>query len=197
MSFPRKFSGRIGNNMMLFDMGLTVGLGTTEDEIQKKIAAADDLFDLVLIAEKMDESLILMKELLCWKYEDVVFFPKNARKSSVKPKLSADAVEKLRLLNRGDQLLYDHFVARHNKEVARYGVEKMAQQVTILNSVKDKLFKDCKVKEKTFSQSSVSIFKEKNAKVGAYVTEDQSNTTCLLLSLPEYSVLDMFRKRRL
>ena len=43
------------------------------DEAQKK-------FGLVMIAEQFDESLVLMKDLLCWEFEDITSLKLNGRK---------------------------------------------------------------------------------------------------------------------
>ena len=63
--------------MMLFDLGVNVRATLTSIEIRWAINHVEDIFDIVMIAEKMDESLILLKEYLCWDLKDVVFFSKK------------------------------------------------------------------------------------------------------------------------
>ena len=48
-------------------------------EVMKYIKELDKQFDLVLIAEYFDESLILLDELLCWPYKDLTYLKQNER----------------------------------------------------------------------------------------------------------------------
>ena len=42
-------------------------------EVFNQIENHANTFDLVLIAERFDESLLLLKDLLCWKMEDMLY----------------------------------------------------------------------------------------------------------------------------
>ena len=53
--------------------------------------------------------MILMKDLLCWDYEDIVNFKLNARKESKKVELSEEARSELRKYMASDYILYNHF----------------------------------------------------------------------------------------
>ena len=48
-------------------------------DVMKYIKELDKQFDLVLIAEYFDESLILLDELLCWPYKDLTYLKQNER----------------------------------------------------------------------------------------------------------------------
>ena len=73
-----------------------------------KIGEMEDTFDLVLVVERWDESMVLLKHLLCWEIRsphdymmvcrDVVNFKLNARKESKKVVLSGEARAALRSL---------------------------------------------------------------------------------------------------
>ena len=39
----------------------------------------DAQFDLVLILERFDESLVLLQDLMCWPTEDIVYLKQNER----------------------------------------------------------------------------------------------------------------------
>ena len=47
---------------------------------QEMIARLEEEFDLVMIAEKFDESMIFLASTLCWPLEQVKSFVVNARK---------------------------------------------------------------------------------------------------------------------
>ena len=43
------------------------------EAVRSQIYSIDSEFDLVMIAEYFDESLILLKNLMCWTTEDIAF----------------------------------------------------------------------------------------------------------------------------
>merc|ERR550519_2311328 len=86
----------LGRNQMLWDAGLPARLMDNETAVSEKIAEMENTFDLVMIADRFDESMILLKDLLCWDYRDVVNFKLNARKDSKKISLTAEARAALR-----------------------------------------------------------------------------------------------------
>ena len=42
-------------------------------ELRKRIMYYESEFDLVLLVERFDESLVVMKDLLCWDIEDIMY----------------------------------------------------------------------------------------------------------------------------
>ncbi|XP_054165997.1 galactosylceramide sulfotransferase-like [Oppia nitens] len=77
---------RFGRNQMSFDLGLNVTQFENNITINKFIDKLEKHFDLVLINERMDESLILLRQELCWTLNDVIVFKLNARKDYIKQK---------------------------------------------------------------------------------------------------------------
>ncbi|RWS21474.1 galactosylceramide sulfotransferase-like protein, partial [Leptotrombidium deliense] len=66
--------GKLGVNQMLFDFGID-STHLTIDRVKyvsEQIKRIDSMFDLIMVAEYMDESLVLLKDLLCWETDDVV-----------------------------------------------------------------------------------------------------------------------------
>ena len=64
---------------MAFDLGLEQENFSNEEEITEFIENISKRFDLVLIAEYFDESLVLMKRMLCWDFEDIVYVKHKVR----------------------------------------------------------------------------------------------------------------------
>ena len=56
----------------------------SKTKVAQMIQEIDKDFHLVLIVEKMDESLILLKDLLCWNILDVRYFKLNERSELTK-----------------------------------------------------------------------------------------------------------------
>ena len=79
------------------------------EAVENFIAEIDSKFDLVLITELFDESLILMKELFGWSLEEISYISQNRRKSSYVEKMKPMTKVILRRWLWADVLLYDHF----------------------------------------------------------------------------------------
>lgn len=106
-----------------------------------------------MIAERMDESLILLADLLCWPLEWVVHLDLNIRK----PEKKAEAGQQLndeerRLLAdflRLDVEIYNHFNRRFEEHLSRfnsfYGHQGMDTQLSLLKEKNDKLAQHCVV----------------------------------------------------
>ena len=63
--------GWFGKNQNLWDFGMTPVEMESPRLVNRKIEELSQEFDLVMIAEKMDESILLMQDLLCWPLESI------------------------------------------------------------------------------------------------------------------------------
>ena len=76
---PRAFSRT--KNSMARDFGFNSNTKESDTgEIQKTLEFLDREFKLVLVVERFDESLVLMKRYLGWKMSDILYIPSNAFK---------------------------------------------------------------------------------------------------------------------
>ena len=53
-----------------------------------KLKSIASQFDLIMISERMDESLILLKQLMCWSFEDIVALQANTRVAASKERVT-------------------------------------------------------------------------------------------------------------
>lgn len=99
-------------NPMLFDTGLDHKYFHNKTAVKEYIEFIDQEFDLVMVADYFDESLILLKRLLRWNNEDIVYIKHNVA-LRVRGKLKETFDEKLKKQildwNWADSLLFDHF----------------------------------------------------------------------------------------
>ena len=89
-------------NQQLYDLGIT-----TERGIEEAIKEIDTTFDLVMIAERMGESLVLLAELLCIPLQDVATLKEFGHVQN--QNLSFYQNETLVKRLSAERLLYDHF----------------------------------------------------------------------------------------
>ena len=80
------------------------------------IKQIDAKFHLVLIMERIDESLVLMKRRLCWSSKDILFLPLRVEQYEGKtygtPKNNDPVIARHRKWSGIDYATYDHFVRR-------------------------------------------------------------------------------------
>jgi len=127
---------QLSRNGMLFDLGLSNEKHENEVNIRAYIKRLEREFDLVMIREYFDESLLLLKNLMCWEIDDMVYFKLNKIDDMVYFKLnkrltnltsagkklnSVNYRQKIREWNHGDYLLYKHFNRTFWRKVRYYG----------------------------------------------------------------------------
>lgn len=186
-----RYGHKFGKNQMIFDLGYDDNM--TVVNLFRAIKEVDKRFNLVMIAEKLDESLILLRHLLCWSLHDVVFFTKNARREEVKKGLPLATKKTILEMNSADSLLYDHFLNKHNAAVSAFGKQRMADEVAELRGLRDDYFEGCGVKAVKGRDPALK-FKEYSGLVSAYALSNNTDTNCLLLSLPELPLVETVRK---
>ncbi|KAH6922234.1 hypothetical protein HPB50_011030 [Hyalomma asiaticum] len=126
----------LGFNQMAFDLGVDGDDMTYRDnheEISRFVQSVDRDFDLVMIAERFTESLVLLRHLLGWQLDDMVTFKHNAR-STRRPPPDEDAVRILEKANRVDEALYRHFAAKLDRQIEAFGRGRMEAEVAALES---------------------------------------------------------------
>ena len=114
-------------NGQLYDLGINLAeRQMTDAGLQNRVKSLEKELDLVMITEYIDESLILLKKLLCWSFEDILYIPLrvNPEKDS-NPAFVYDVNLETSLnienFNQEDMKLYQHFNVTFWKKVEGYG----------------------------------------------------------------------------
>ena len=145
----KRAHGKFGFNQMLFDLGFDA-VNKSVHQVDEYIGRLDTQFDLVMISDRMSESLILLKSLLNWDYSDVSVFKVcithklicakflilqvNARKKT-NDKLNEEAKKAIQSLNWADVRLYRHFLNKFENQIQRFSLEKMVQEKNHMQKV--------------------------------------------------------------
>ena len=79
-----RWFGYIGFNQQSYDFGVRANQLNNLSAVKEKMAEIEKDFDLILIAEYFDESLVLLADHLCWNLEDMVYLKLNSRVASAK-----------------------------------------------------------------------------------------------------------------
>jgi len=196
---PRKYYGynmshyeRFARNAMMYDFGFD---NSEEDEsvIQGWIDYLDRTFDLVLITDYFDESMVLMKDELCWNMGDIEYLKSNSRSKnveSISEWLGQEYVDKLKEWNKADWMLYKHFNATFTKKLDDFGRDRMAQEVSKLQNANRRLERNC-----LSGDSSVrTVFK--TVEITKYKLKEESDEFCQDLIRTERQYLYQINKRQ-
>lgn len=103
-------SSRLARNPQSFDLGLDYKFYQDAKAVKDYVVFLDKEFDLVMIADYFDESAVLLKRVLCWEFEDVLYMKTNERLDNERAaSISDDIIENIKRWNKADMLLFEHF----------------------------------------------------------------------------------------
>ena len=94
---------------MLYDFGIDPQYFGNESALTELINQVDRNFDLIMIVERFNESMILLKNGLLWNDEDVSSLKLNVHDNATKSVLSEKAKESLRKWLNDSYVFYDFF----------------------------------------------------------------------------------------
>ncbi|TRY58262.1 hypothetical protein DNTS_031031 [Danionella cerebrum] len=152
---PRLRNNHYARNLMWFDFGLDHTANFSLALAKRGVAAVRRNFNLILISEYFDQSMVLLRHALCWPLDAVVSFSLNARqqvssgrvgwasKTATPMVLSEKQRLKLREWNALDWHLYKVFNLTFWQEVDRFGHSRMETEVGLLRTKREVLTRIC------------------------------------------------------
>lgn len=194
---PHRYYARQGGRPMhsslsptLYDLGMSKPDLSDETAIRRKITKLDSDFDLILISEYLLQSLVLLKEQMCWDFNDVTYFTANARTKSKVDEMSQRTFDQLYKWNEGDAILYEHFNRTLWKRIEAYGLERMERDVRTLEKMNEALAEKCLAGTK--GEKSVATL------VDRYILKDSAtvNKQCVTMIRPAINYLGVLRKKQ-
>lgn len=85
----KRLGGLLGRNQLAWDLGVAPADFDNETAVRAQADRLEAQFDLVLVTEMMDESLVLLQDLLCWPVEAVAHLHLNQRRPEATVPLTA------------------------------------------------------------------------------------------------------------
>lgn len=104
--YERNKPGPALRNIQSFDLGLPAVDFDNRKAINEFIQKLDQNFHLVMLQKFFWESLILLKNLLCWRFEDLITFAKNSRNESKIESLTDEKIHQIYDWNLADLQLF-------------------------------------------------------------------------------------------
>ena len=145
-------------NPMLFDLGLDFRYFQNKTAVDRYINFLDDEFDLVMILEHFDESLLLLKRLLCWELKDILHFKLNERQDIQKRKfISQEVREDIKSWNKADFMLYQHFNRTFWRKIKAQG-PSFQRELRIFRRKKETLTRACLQKGNFLDEAYTGVY---------------------------------------
>ncbi|XP_035697565.1 uncharacterized protein LOC118430684 [Branchiostoma floridae] len=133
-------------NFMSFDLGYPMGLTDDQTAIKNFITQLDKEMFLVLILEHYMESLVLLKRLMCWTIQDILYDlkPKNQRQYAYRTmELPEKYKKKHQEWSNVDYGLYNHFNQSLWNKIGQQG-DDFAREVEHFDKVVQKVSLYCR-----------------------------------------------------
>ena len=149
---PDKFNSKLPlnyrvKNWQAFELGMD-HLNEDPEYVRQSLARLEKQFDLVLLTEYYDESMVLLAQLLCVPYEVIWQKTLNPRHYE-KPTLRSDLMDKFNAHFAVDLAIYKHFENVLKQKIVDFGIERMASEVATMKKIFDscnKIAKRCQFK---------------------------------------------------
>ncbi|XP_075061888.1 galactose-3-O-sulfotransferase 4-like [Mixophyes fleayi] len=189
-------------NLLSFDLGYNPDAPFTVALAKAQIKAVERTFNLVLLAEYFDESMIFLKDKLCWELDDVVTFKLNIRGTSMP--LEKNEVDQLRVWNSLDWYLYSHFNRTFWEKVEHFGRVKMDNEVRRLRERRQQLAEICleslePVGAEDINDKAIKPYQSGQAQILGWAIKTNLSldihTQCVKMVTPELQYMDLLYRR--
>ncbi|XP_044038394.1 galactose-3-O-sulfotransferase 2 [Siniperca chuatsi] len=138
---PKEPGNGLGKNPMSFDLGLNSRQWTSSWPAD--LILLEETFQLVMIAEHFDESLVLLGALLQLELEELAYVRLNTRSPQDVTPLDDITKARIRAWNSLDVLLYDFFLQFFWEKAEQYGPERLNREVALLRASTDTIRQKC------------------------------------------------------
>lgn len=138
---PKEPENGLAKNPMSFDLGLNSQQWNSSWPAD--LTLLKETFQLVMIAEHFDESLVLLGALLKLELEELAYLRLNTRSPKYVTLLDDITKARLRAWNSLDVLLYDFFLKLFWEKAEQYGLERLNRDVALLKVSTDRIRQKC------------------------------------------------------
>ncbi len=168
----------------IFDLGVDHD-DQTGHNVAETIQRFDREFDLIMIADYFDESLLLLRKHLCLSWNDIIYIKDNFRADGKKYPIPDDVRKKIEVWNWADMVLYQHFNVTFWQKISDYGRD-FVNDLDYFRSLLTKTRKQCtedKIRRKPGDAHGVM----------GYVLRQNASEFCKDLMIGDVEYTRMFR----
>lgn len=153
-------------------------------------------FELVLLADRFAESMLLLRRLLRWPLQDLVALHGNARPSSAKTANKEPNKQLIYRWNAADKMLYDHFRAIFDRKVLALG--DVREELDELRRLNEETVANCQIERVQQGRSLAWEYRPWRAGLPGFVPRGEGlcNETCRSLARGELPFTSILRQRQ-
>ncbi|XP_072049293.1 galactosylceramide sulfotransferase-like [Amphiura filiformis] len=190
-----KYEGMAGRryyyaqNSQIYDLGLDIKDFKNDTIINATIRRLGKEFNMILLAEYFDESLVILAKELCWEFEDIVYIKKNSRED--RRNLSDEVRQKVSTWNHADVLLYDYFNKTLWRKVKEYG-PTFEEDLKYFRQLNSNIFKQCANANLTYEKLN-----KKRTKHVEFTPKENSSQFCNTVAEHKKVLFDRVYRRQI
>ncbi|GFS03392.1 galactose-3-O-sulfotransferase 3 [Elysia marginata] len=188
------------NNRMSLDLGFDWHhLESSKDnmtEINLFLKQVEDEFDLILISDYFDESMVLLRRYLHWQMKDIIYLKSNTAKPRPdtspymqQPIITADVAKSFRRWDRIDYELYDYFLPKFLQAIE--SELNFKEEVDAFKKIQASVLDFCFKKD---DERNESLNIEKSEWTDRFTV---SRTDCDLMKTKEIPLVKIARRKQL
>ena len=110
------------SNMQSFELGMDLDRLNDTNYVHETLQKLERQFDLVILAERFMEGVVLLKHMLCCEYEDLYVSSRNIREYE-KTELTEEQLKIFNDFNKADLMIYDFFNHSFEQKIQAFGKE--------------------------------------------------------------------------
>ncbi|KAK3103317.1 hypothetical protein FSP39_018450 [Pinctada imbricata] len=184
LNSPEKYKVTYLFSRMSYDFGLPQRDVRNMTSIRSFIQDLDKVFKFVLILEYFDESLVLLKRLLCWTLRDIIYILVN--KSNRKIPYAMDDFTKHKNIAVADYEIYSHFYEKFWQLVSKELNNGFAQEVGYFKNLLQRVL--------IFCDSGTQVLRIPNSEWSNEFSITRED--CRLMTLHEVYFIQMLTKKQ-
>ncbi|XP_077977420.1 galactosylceramide sulfotransferase-like [Glandiceps talaboti] len=139
--------------------------------VYNSIRNLDSELDLVMLTEYYDESLVLLRKMMCWEYEDMVYKREKVHKGIRFP-ITPDMENIIKEKSSLDLALYDYFNKTFWEKVNNYEGD-FEEDLAKLRSVRNEVNVQCQEQQKPLSDYCLMLGKETNGITNVFIDKQR------------------------
>ncbi|XP_071951875.1 galactose-3-O-sulfotransferase 2-like [Antedon mediterranea] len=170
-------------NPNLFDLGFAPKKMEKQDLVDAAVKKISKELDLVLIYEYYNESLLLLRKLLCFSFEDILYVPKGMRSDKRRYTVSDNLRESINKWSWADAKLYEEFNKTFWRKIEEYG-PTFETDLKYFESLLEEKLKNC-----TFTGKST----DDNRTVYLVFNDNTNDTSCELMKYSDAEMTSLIR----
>ena len=114
-----------------------------QDQMDAFIAFLDVEFDFVMLSERIDESLVMLKEYMGWELRDILYLSRNVLRKNTKGYVSEKTKRTILDHLTLDKQIYDHFSASFERHIDKLGRARIAGEVHKFRVLREEFENKC------------------------------------------------------